>query len=120
MIGLLVGLSSMVTSTWVIASVGFDICRRLQPDSRITLFYRTIWAELRPFYLPAAAVWIVDRAVHGEVKGWGAFVVGCTIANWFFFKDLDDDDRWKRRKAKAVEKLERRGSRLVAVPVEGS
>jgi hypothetical protein len=38
-------------------------------------------------------------------------------ANWRAFHNVDDDDdRWKRRKAKLVEKVRALGGRLVAEP----
>jgi len=79
-----------------------------------------IWAELRPFYLPAVGVVITRLVLAGEMRGWNIFFEACALANWWFFKDVDDDDRWKRRKAKLVAMVQRQGSRLVVVPGGGS
>lgn len=78
---------------------------------------RWVWAELRPFYLPAVVVHIVNLSMLGQVLGWNSFFIACTVLNWWLLKDADDDDRWKRRKRKLAEKIERQGARLVAVPV---
>lgn len=79
---------------------------------------RWIWAELRLFYLPAVAIVIGSLVLRGEVLGWNTLVIFCDLMNWFMLKNLDDDDRWKRRRKKLSEKVARVGGRLVAVPVK--
>jgi hypothetical protein len=81
--------------------------------------FRWLWAELRPFFLPATGIMAAWVIVHGEMTPVGAVIYGMNVAAWFAFKDIDKDDRWKRRRAKLAAKIERRGSRLVAVPLGG-
>jgi hypothetical protein len=35
---------------------------------------------------------------------------------WRAFRDVDDDDRWKRRRRKATESIKRIGARLIITP----
>lgn len=52
--------------------------------------------------------------------GWGmAFypiVMLCDLLWFLFIKDLGDDDRWKKRRKKAVAKVKEVAGRLVVVP----
>lgn len=54
--------------------------------------------------------------MHGEMVGWNAFFDALKLVNWFQLKDVDEDDRWKRRKAKLASKVAKRGGRLAVVP----
>lgn len=112
---LVVTLAGMVQLIWIMASIMILWFGRHLDLREI----RWIWAELRPFYLPAALISIGDVVVHGQLRGWNILFAVCSLANWWFFKDVDKDDRWKRRKAKLVEKIQRQGARLVVVPSGG-
>lgn len=83
---------------------------------RIPSAIRWLFHELKPFYLPAVGVEIIDSALHGEVHGWNIIWLTIAIATWWFYKDLDEDDRWKKRRKKLSEKISRVGSKLVVVP----
>jgi len=110
---ILIAFAAAVTTTWTLSGMALSTLKGAGYHSRLI---RGLWAELRPFYLPAVAVLITNHVMAGEMIGWNTFAHTCQIANWFFFKDVDDDDRWKRRKAKLAEKIERRGGRLVVIP----
>lgn len=113
----IVGLAGVVVSVWALSALGLSwFGRHDLPPVRICRF---LWAELRPVYLPGVAILIAQHVMAGEMLGWNSLLHACQIFNWFAFKDIDDDDRWKRRKAKLVERIERRGARLVVVPAGG-
>lgn len=118
---LLLALSGVVALTWVIAGCALSVMKisGVDRDAPARRCCRAIWAELKPFYLTATAVIIARHVMTGEMVGWNALWDACRIYNWFQFKDIDDDDRWKRRKAKLVEKVAQRGGRLVVVPAGG-
>lgn len=88
------------------------------PKHRIADFLRTIRAELQPFYLPTVAVLLVLDTMSGEINDpWIALNNAARFVLWVLYRNLDDDDdRWKRRRAKVKEKIKRVGSRLVVVP----
>lgn len=109
--------SAAVMMTWVFASLVLLNARAdgVEPMTWV----RTCWAELRPFFLPANAAFVVSGFL---LNAWilisAAFVVPLSLLLWRLLKDLDDDDdRWKRRKAKLAGKVARKGARLVVVPV---
>jgi len=78
---------------------------------------KELFSELLPFYLPAVLVGTAFDLHHHESL-WFMFFRACELFNWFVLKDLnDDDDRWKRRKKKAVETIEKVGGRLKVVAV---
>jgi hypothetical protein len=78
---------------------------------------RWLVAELQPLYLPAVVVvnasgiWVH----HDPLNAWRLVGTACALANYWLFKD-NDDDRWKRRRRKLAERIARIGSRLVVVP----
>ncbi len=114
-------LAAIIRLNWLFAGMVLTTMKAMgaNPDNPWRKSNRTIWAELRPFYLPAVAVYIGKIVFEGEMSGWNIFFAAAALACWWIYKDVDEDDRWKRRRAKLVEKLERRGSRLVAVPAGG-
>jgi hypothetical protein len=79
-----------------------------------------IYHEVKPFYLPVLAIREIGMAMTGHGPAWVALMTFDTAlwyANWRAFHNVDDDDdRWKRRKAKLVEKVRALGGRLVAEP----
>lgn len=79
----------------------------------------TLFHELRPLYLPAVVVAHVSASalVDGPAP---AISTAFSLNTWFFLKDRGgDDDRWKRRRRKAAEKISRVGGRLAVQPVHG-
>ena len=116
---LILTLAGFIRLHWVVAGMVLLFTKGADPDSPWRRPWRWAWAELRPFYLPAVAVYIGEMVFNGEMSGWNIFLAAAALACWWIYKDVDEDGRWKRRRAKLVEKLERRGSRLVAVPAGG-
>jgi len=108
--------SATVVFWWTICSLILRYKRFLGPDSFYIKPARWLWAELRPFYLPAVILRIGLLVMSGEMLGYNTLYMAAALANWFLYKDVDDDDRWKRRKAKLVEKIQRQGAHLVVVP----
>jgi len=108
----------LIVSSWSLASCCMSIIQTLRPGG-VPQTLRFIHNELKPFYLPALAVSTVLGCLDGF--SWNTAVhAGFGVLNWFLLKDLDDDDRWKRRKEKLVEKVSRSGSRLVVHPAGAS
>ncbi len=83
---------------------------------------RWFWAELRPFYLPAATVLLAVHVMRGEALGWTGISDALQYLNWWLLKNVDDpDDRWKRRRKKAADKVKTLASgRLAVVPAGAS
>ena len=116
MIPLIFVASATVMSTWAMTSVMILTARRdgIDPPGWV----RWCWAELRPCYLPANAVFAVAGFLISPWSlGGAAITVALGLLLWRLVKDIDDDDRWKRRKAKLAAMVARKGARLVVVPV---
>lgn len=108
-----------VVMGWTVAGLVLSVAKTFHADldRKWLQGARAIWAELKPFYLPAYGYWLITNVLQGQVLGVRLITLVCGLLNWYFYRNLDDDDRWKRRKARAVEKIKRMGGRLVAVPV---
>lgn len=113
---LVVNVAGLVTAAWSLSGLAVK-----NWGSRDLIIARTIWAELKPFYLPAVAVLLFRDIASGDIFGWPALYDVCYIANWFFFRNADDDDRWKRRRDKVAGKVKALASgRLTVVPAGAS
>lgn len=106
--GLLLILAFIADMVWVFAA----LTRRLTNDIKIVNW---IFFELRPFFLPSVVVEIIDIAAHRTPDVWDCFFIASSIYIWFRYKG-EDDGRWKKRRAKVLEKITRRGAKLVVVP----
>lgn len=107
--------ATWVVITWHMAVIFLLLTRGR--DVPLRWVARLLWAELRPFYLPAMTVGLAYEAFTGN---WSAFILS-GVADplyWLLFKDIGgDDDRWRRRARAASETVARFGARLRAVPV---
>jgi hypothetical protein len=103
---------------WVLHGLGLRIARIIWRANMDTLFWvlvRLVFTELRPLYLPAVIIIIARDAQQHRLLGWDSLLDACWLVDWWLFKD-EGDDRWKRRRAKLVAAIRRRGARLVVVP----
>jgi hypothetical protein len=104
-----------VQAAWCIAAVLIYLTKTV--GRRPAEVIRAVFHELRPFYWPAFCVETVAEAWLDQPFGfWQAVGIASTVFCWWFYKDIDKDDRWKRRKAKLADKVRRAGSRLVVSP----
>lgn len=82
------------------------------------LLIRTMFHELKPFYLPSVVLLYLLSSFH-EVKNAGDIILLFINAlGYWIYKDIDKDDRWKRRKERLAEKVTQVGSRLEVVPAK--
>lgn len=100
---------AFVISSWLIAGTGGRD------------FFRNVYHECKPFYWPAVIVMIAgDVYPHSfitYVLNWVHWLNLVTFwIAWIACKDVDDDDRWKRRRRKLAEAVKSIGSKLVVVP----
>ena len=106
----------VVYVAWVASGVGILIAQQMGAEPRDIL--RDLYHELRPFYWAAVIAMHIDPITKGGAPayllnwvhylGWGGHVW-----IWLVYKDIDDDDRWKRRRKKLAEAVKRVGDRLV-------
>lgn len=108
---LLTGFASMV---WTFAGLTIAVAklRGSEPPKAI----RTVYHELRPFYLLLVLVSNVSWAIARQSTGPAYFLLTVDILCWFAYKDIDDDDRWKRRRTRIAERVAQVGGRLTVVP----
>jgi hypothetical protein len=98
--------ATLAQATWILCCwvllISKDLKRQRPPLAR------AIWAELRPFYLPATAVTIAADFANGRIWGWFWMLSHASwILNWFLFKDIDDDDRWKEARPQTAREGQR-------------
>lgn len=79
---------------------------------------RHYYHEVRPFYLFLLLFDVVITALfQPSVPVWlNALSLLVGLFCWRIYRDIDDDDRWKRRKKKLADKVKAIGTRLVVVP----
>lgn len=81
---------------------------------------RWLLHEIRPFVLPLIFIqYFAPVVIQGHVLTTGNMIgIGLALWNWLVCRKIgdDDDDRWKRRKAKVAEKVANIGGRLTVVP----
>src|SRR6266498_3598042 len=103
MMAIVFAAATWVVIAWTWTAVLMTWIRLLWPLTKMPVL-RTLFCELRPFFLPSACLMLVYATIHHESLFWRSFTFACNVVNWFFYKDrFDDDDRWKRRKAKLAE-----------------
>lgn len=102
--------------SWLLAAVAV-VASRNWPEL-IHPWFRTIYFELRPFYLPAAAIRGGYLLAAGRGPLWATWVgIGLDLLAWLVYRGVGgDDDRWKRRWRKVGQAIQRLGSRLIVVP----
>jgi len=113
----------IVYYVWLLSAIAISIARQdlhVEPKE----IFRTMFHETRPFYWPAVIVVDLEAIINGDggpAAYWTDWLhylwLGCQVLNWYWFKNIDDDDRWKRRRAKALEAIKSVGARLIVVPV---
>jgi hypothetical protein len=109
---------SIVYCAFVFSAWAIQIRRGLGRE--LPTLARTIYHETRPFYWASvAAIWApdwYDKGVLAFLLNWLHYLwLVCYYVNWRMMKDVDDDDRWKRRRRKLAEAVKRVGDRLVVV-----
>ena len=114
---LVTAVAGNVMLTWALFGGALMFKRAGMPCPNLIV---TIWAELRPFYLPATFIYVAVDVAHGRIWGLDMVFHVCYVLNWFLFKDVDDDDRWKRRRRKVLEKIRATDRGLVVVPAEAA
>lgn len=108
-----------ITWTW---SVAWHDIADLFGKRTFAATLRLLAAETKPFYLPAVLVYWGTYRFTNDNPGplWlSALFIALDLTMWFMFRNHnpDDDDRWKRRRKRAVESVKKIGARLVVVPV---
>lgn len=108
------GLCEWPISVWSIVGCLSYVTRHTlhKPVPRVWI---TILSEIKPFYwIPFAAGNIIHAALTGTSLSTFITVVSDVIV-WYVYKNLTDD-RWQKRREKALEKVEQVGSKLVVSP----
>ncbi|MCX5066953.1 hypothetical protein OOJ91_13960 [Micromonospora lupini] len=107
-------LATGVILAWVFSGLVLSIAKLLQRGA--PSLARNLFHELRPFYLPAVVVAFVASGMLGV--GWVRWLnLALNLWSWWVFRDLDDDDdRWKRRRKRLVERVSVVDGQLRVVP----
>lgn len=102
---------------WAWSAVILQSIKRFRPDAS-GIMMKIIWVgyhELKSFYLPA----VVTNAVTDIILRphvfivWRVVGIGAQVLVWYMWRNMDDDDRWKRRGKKIADIVKRAGSRLI-------
>lgn len=109
-------LSFSIIWSWVASAIFIEISKKFLGYVHRTI--KNIYLEIKPFYLSVVIVYITSLSVQGKMlNGWNIWSSFIWLVCWWVYKNvLDDDNRWKKRKKKVLDKVRRLGSRLVVVP----
>lgn len=77
---------------------------------------RTIFHELKPFYLPSTVIGYIFGSTYRERDGWDIVFFAVAVLSYWLYKNVDKDDRWQKRKEKLLEKVAQVGAKLAIVP----
>lgn len=103
-----------ITSIMIWMTVIYLVCQRLGYDYPEV---RSFLIEIRPLYYPSAALNAWDTMSQADTPAWSkAWILFGVFVGWYLLKSLGDDDRWKRRRKKLLEKVSSVGGRLVITP----
>lgn len=83
---------------------------------RLHGWVRRVYLEIKPFFLYLLVLDLVADAVRRDLSAWDAILFALNVFNYYNLRNLDDDDRWKRRKAKLKEMVSVADGKLVVVP----
>lgn len=101
--------------SWAVAAGMIGLAKRVGDEPPRAA--RTIYHELRPFYLPLAVGNLLAANYASSHNPSGYIVFGLMLINWFQNRDIDDDDRWTRRRRRLAERVTATGEgRLIVVP----
>lgn len=104
-----------VSAAWPAAGFVILMADALEVDPPQAV--RAVYHELQPFYLPAVVVAFVAGSLLHRPDWLSGLWLVAGIGLWAALRDLDDDDRWTRRRERLAEKVEAVAGRLVVVPV---
>lgn len=106
--------ATFVYLSWTLSGLVLTINTAFRLPIRLGAI-RWCFHEFKPLYPIAYVVVYGPDVVTGHVEAWTVAGMFFGIMNWFTFKDIDDDDRWKRRRRKVVERVRALGGRLTVV-----
>jgi hypothetical protein len=107
----------LISTASAIVSLGWNIAYMTRGIGFVHDVADWIFQEFRPFYLPAA---VLGHSVqifveHKHLTWWQMVVIGFSVFNYVVSRD-DHDDRWKRRRKRAAERVANLGGKLTVVP----
>lgn len=108
-------LSSGVVITWIFNTAFISLFKRgLKADiPKVSSWIHNELKPLIPYIIIAHWMYHVLGSVGHPISN--ALEAGWSFYMWWQYKDVDDDDRWKKRKEKAVGVVKSLGHRLVIV-----
>lgn len=111
MIDVVYVVSHLLWALWALAGTA------IFPNGRANHFVKTAFFELKPFALPLLALVCLTDVLTGDLPvPMQVLLAAWNFLSWLVLRTIrDDDDRWKRRRRKVAERIQRQGARLVAV-----
>lgn len=104
---------------WLLSAMFFStmIQSRIDPDGMALRVARWIFHELKPFYLFMAITRFGIHCLDLRPELWiHAAIFGMDLFNYHRYKNYDDDDRWKRRRRKILDKITITDGKLAVIP----
>lgn len=108
----------LAIALWLLSGTAilFDNLAGRRMRDRPRAIARWFYLEIKPFFLYAITFDLVATVFRRDLNSWDAIMFALHVVNYYSMRNLDDDDRWKRRKAKLKEMVSVAGGKLVVVP----
>ena len=103
---------------WLFSAIviQLDIWFGLRLTDRLRAVLRWMYLEIKPFFLYFLTFDLIADALRHPPSLWDALLFANSVFAYYIMRNLDDDDRWKRRKAKLIEMVSVAEGKLVVVP----
>lgn len=103
---------------WVLSAMFLVMLRgRLDSGNVALRVAQWIFHEVKPFYrVMAVAKFGIECLTPDEWLWIPAALMGLDFWNYHIYKDIDDDDRWDRRKREVLEKISIVDGKLAVIP----
>lgn len=86
-------------------------------DAGVFRVARWIFHEVKPFFRPFAVILGLYYALPLDLFSWvSLLMLVAQLVFFHFYKDIDDDDRWQRRKQKIFDKITITDGKLAVIP----
>lgn len=78
---------------------------------------RWIFHEVKPFFRPFAVILCLNHTFPLNSWSWvSLLILAGQFVLFYFYKDIDDDDRWKKRKRRVLDKITITDGKLTVIP----
>lgn len=107
-------IAMVVLVTWMLSGIVLQNVKSRESPRRLAM---PLFMYTKPVYWPA---WGFHYLIFNHEPSWIRILGALAYVYWWYKLKDEGDDRWKKLRKKAKEKIVRLGSRLIVVPAPSS